>query len=200
MFCAAEVSYVSSNAVLTTVALVLVLVSTQLLSLKSHVKVSPLVSLACYNLIGFLTLVVVCDHCASVVIIGSLVISTLVSALVGRASTLSLSPMSLSLAPIALFFLCLASNAYGSLIAVELVSLSTLLLVVESFKPSSRACVLSYYWVSALCTITFVLFCAVSSVSAFSEPQQHSLAFVSTIMLLALGAKLGALPSGVWAV
>lgn len=194
MFCASEVSTVPSHAVLTVVASLLVLTSTQLAVLKRSASYDSVVGAMCYYCVAVLVLFLATNKVMIVVTSGIVAAFALVSGLPkaheGVAST------SLALPLVSVTLAGLVHSPYAALIAVEITSLSTLLIVVTTPNSVNKACLLSYYWVGAVCAVLFSLTCALTAapLSVFA-PNHHTL--LTTVLLLAVGAKLGAMPLGV---
>ena len=200
MFCSSEVSDVSSQALLATSTSLLVLASVQLWSTKAAQHNRVVVGLASHCCVVALALTALTSPSQLVVVLGSLLSFFLTRCSTHANARVAFVTSPLTIVVIATLTLGLTSSSYGALIAVELVSLSTLLLIVESSGLVSKVGVLSYYWVSAICTIIFVAVCGVAPLVTFYAHESYLSAALALALLFSTGAKLGAMPLGVWAV
>ena len=202
MLCAADFGCSSSRGVTLLALAVSSLVVTQLLCTR---RGSAFILVVSRQLSFFLALIAALS-CTNVVYASILLSTTLVFAVLSSGSTSSTSAQSgnvtlpLAVSTVGLMASSLTSHICGAFISVEIVSLSMLLLMSGGAKVSSRAPILTYYWVSAICAMSFTLICAACSTQVPHVEFGVVGAAFSALGTFVVGAKLGALPAGLWAV
>lgn len=96
-----------------------------------------------------------------------------------------------------------SQHPFSILLSIELVSLSSLLILTEVRSEVTKVFVMSYYWISALCALgltSCVSFLLLNASTLSRGVFFESSFFLSLFVFSLLAAKVGSLPSGFWAI
>lgn len=143
MFCASEVSVVPSHLVLTVASSLLILVSAQLAVARVEASSGGAIGAVCYYCVAAFSLLLTSDK-AALVVIGCVVVTFTIVKRLPKAHE-GVASVSLALPLVAVVLAGLVHNQYAAFIALELTSLTTLLIVVTTPQSVNKQCLLSYY-------------------------------------------------------